>query len=189
MKKGLIVFLLTLSCLLIGTSNASAQEKFIPIKSNYNVSNPLSLNATRYNFEFTVPYGKTVTDMQANQKGSYKYFRIRLEKGTTGSDNIEFRVVGGYLGSNNNPVVDVTFGKGVVNLKSIPMIIDFKAPNAPTRSDATYTFNCNPNNLHGVSSDDYCIISSSGGLFGIQVYNGAIFGGTPFLYGGYSLEN
>ena len=96
MKKGLIVFLLTLSCLLIGTSNASAQEKFIPIKSNYNVSNPLSLNATRYNFDFTVSYGKTVTNMQANQTGSYKYFRIRLEPGTTGIDNVEFRVVGGY---------------------------------------------------------------------------------------------
>ena len=61
------------------------------------------------------------------------------------------------------------------------MIVDFKAKNAPCRSDATYCVTCPT--LAGISNDNYCVMSNSANHFGISFYNGAILGGTPTVYG------
>lgn len=183
-KKFLYAVLLLVCCMFFEVSNTSAWE---PVNSgnDWSVFSGISTRATRHNFNLSVPLWSTKTDMQSRDTGNFKYIRVRIEPATSGSDNIEFRAVGGFIA--NTPEVRLATKTISIKASKLPAIIDFKAPNATCRSDATYCVDCAV--ISGYSSNDYCAIATSNSKFGIQVYNGAILAGTQTVVGGYSLEN
>ena len=182
MKKSLYILLLIACCIFVGTTDASAQENNV---LNWNSVTNSSIRAVRNNFDFTVPYNAGyVADVSMPESGNFKYIRVRLEPGSGYGGRVNFAAVysnsfGGY--ANRLATLSNMYYSGNVNI-----IIDFKAPNATCRSDATYCVDCNI--ISGVSNADYCYMSSSGRLYGIAVQN-LTSGTEPRVYGGYSLEN
>ncbi|MCM1370520.1 MAG: hypothetical protein NC181_01320 [Clostridium sp.] len=178
MKKNLSIFLFAICFLLLGTNDAKAMET-----SNLTLNdNTISPRATRYNFDWTIKTFSSNSILAARQNGNYKYIRVRLEPGTTG-DTVDLSAIAGFTSS----VSEVTLATKTISLKSIPMIIDFRAKNAPCRDDATVCVVCDVKS--GYSSADYCVVNSSVNYVGIKAYNGALLGNNARLYGGYSLEN
>lgn len=182
MKKYLGLMMLVVCCIFVGIVDVSAQE-LNTLKWN-SVTNS-SIRAVRNNFNFTVPYGAGyVADVAMPETGNFKYIRVRLEPGSGYGDRVNFAAVysnsfGGFVG--RIATLSNMYYGGNVNI-----IIDFKAPNAPCRSDATYCVDCRT--ISGVSNEDYCYMSSSDRLYGIAVQN-LTSGTEPVVYGGYSLEN
>lgn len=181
-NKILFIIVMFVCCLFFGVNNTLAWQSINDEAYGLNV---LSSRATRHNFNLSVPLWGTKTDMKSTDIGNFKYIRVRIEPATSGSDNIEFRAVGGFV--NDTPEVRLATKTISIKASNLPAIIDFKAQNATCRSDATYCVDCSI--ISGYSSKDYCALATSSSKFGIQIYNGSILAGTQTVVGGYSLEN
>jgi hypothetical protein len=116
----------------------------------------------------------------------FKYIRVRFEPGSGYGDKIDVYAIA----SNSYQRIYLASLKGIAFSGNRSFIIDFKARNAPARSDATYTVNCNNVTSNGItySTDDYCIANESY-TYGIRIENKSVLGGNAKVYGGYSFEN
>lgn len=181
MKKRMLLFLLMVGCLFLGNVSASAQT-LSGENAEWRTANTFPTRAIRYNFDEYLNTYDTVTLTGAQEFGNFRYIRVRLEPGSGGGDTVRISAAAGVAEN----TASYTMGSEVVQPKNAPMIIDFRAPNAPERSDATHTVVCSV--INGVSSKDYCVLDNSL-FYGIRIYDGALIGGTVRVYGGYSLEN
>lgn len=181
MKKRILLFLLMLGCFILGNVKASAQT-LSGENADWRTANTFSTRAIRYNFDEYLDTYDTVIRTNAQENGNFQYIRVRLEPGSGGGDTVRISAAAGVMEN----TASYTMGSAVVKPKNAPMIIDFKAPNAPVRSEATHTINCSV--VNGVSSEDYCVLNNSL-YYGIKIYDGSLLGGTVRVYGGYSLEN
>lgn len=180
MKKKLRFFsclLIATCCFMLGLTDVGAAT-VQPRAVRHNFDFYLNSNGGVKRLDFVPSYDELETQ-------GYRYIRVRFEPGTGGGDNID---VSAFAGAYYNGKIG-TKTLHVPNL-SQGAILDFKAPNAPTRSDATYTVNCTPKTVLGrvVSTNDYCIAAVDLG-YGIEFYNGSTSGGNPRIYGGFSFEN
>lgn len=116
----------------------------------------------------------------------FRYIRVRFEPGSGHGNKINVYAIAsnGYTNINLSPKRSIDFS-GNRNF-----IIDFKAKNAPTRPDATYTIICDSVTKDGItySTNEYCI-ANDGFMYGIKIENKSLTGGNAIIYGGYSFEN
>jgi len=194
MKKFFLLVVFVLTVLSIGIKKVSAEEIFnneiemFSLPSN-NIIQPYAI---RHNFDFTVPRfaAREVIRHPLDDDGitpiRAKYIRVRLEPGSGGGDTVDFRAIA----SDGYAVRIITEKNSLPFSGNVNIIIDFKAKNAPCRDDATYCIDCpSVYDLETtISTNDYCVYDPSL-YYGIQVYNGSWFGGTPRVYGGFSFEN
>lgn len=116
----------------------------------------------------------------------FKYIRVRLETGSGYGDKIDVYAIV------SNTYIGYTLGakKGLAFSGARTYVIDFKAPNAPTRLDADITVDCSNVTQSGItySNDDYCIANENY-TYGIKFENKSVFGGKAIVKGGFSFEN
>ena len=149
--------------------------------------------AIRYNFNTSIaPMGGVYTQT-AFPIGDdnitptvFKYIRVRLETGSGYGDKIDVYAISSNTYINYN----LAAKKSLAFSGARTYIIDFKAPNAPTRSDADITINCSNVTKNGVvySDSNHCIANVNY-PYGIKFENKSIFGGNAILIGGFSFEN
>ncbi len=182
MKKQLkfvSIFLIITCCFFLGYSDASAAG--------------ISPRAIRYEFNADLPtLGGSYEQVQFPLDDSgvlptkFRYIRVRLEAGSGHGDKIDVYAIGssGYDRTKIGALKSLNFSG------DRQYVIDFKAPNAPTRSDADYTINCSqPSNYSGYLTDqNYCVANASG-YYGVRFENYSLFGGTARVVGAFSFEN
>lgn len=172
LKKMLFLFV-SLCTIFVGTTPANAA-----IRYDFNTTiAPLGGVYTKINFPIGDD-GLTPT--------LFKYIRVRLEAGSGYGDKIDVYAIVVNSG------VRYTLGSKKTLAYSGPRtyIIDFKAPNAPTRSDADITVNCSNVTNSGItySNSNYCIANTNY-TYGVRFENKSILGGNAVLIGGLSFEN
>lgn len=149
--------------------------------------------AIRYNFNATLlPITGSYTDIEfpIGDDGltptKFKYIRVRIEAGSGYGDKIDVYAIA------SNSSIKYTLGekKGLAFSGARTYIIDFKAPNAPTRSDADITVDCYNVTESGItySNSNYCIANENY-TYGIKFENKSVFGGNAIVKGGFSFEN
>lgn len=177
--KYFFLFLLFVCCMLLGFSDSKALE-ISPRAIRYDFNASLSIiNGIYQKVEY--PFDDTGSFLT-----KFRYIRVRLEKGSGYGDKIDVSAIGGIAGEK------VVLGK----LQTLDFsggreyIIDFKAPNAPERSDADFTINCSqPDAYPGILTDqNYCIANPTA-VYGVQFENHSLFGGTAKVVGAFSFEN
>lgn len=149
--------------------------------------------AIRYDFNTTIgPLGGNYTKINypIGDDGLtptlFKYIRVRLEVGSGYGDKIDVYAVA----SNSGTMHTIGTLKGLEYSGARTYIIDFKAENAPARSDANITVNCSKVTKNGItySNSNYCIANENY-TYGIKFENKSILGGNAVLIGGFSFEN
>ncbi len=174
--KKVLCFAILVMCFVVSSKNVDAMT--------------LSPRAIRYDFDTQLYFNQSYTQAQyplgddGMMNDRFRYMRVRIEAGSGHGDTIDISAVGTVTG------LKYTLGTA----KTLPFsgdrtyVIDFKAPNAPTRSDADITINCNI--IDNVSTNDYCI-SNPTGYYGIYIYNGSLSSiiNPARIVGGFSFEN
>ncbi len=181
MKKRLkrFSFLLIITCcFFVGTSDVKATSSAQARAVGHGFDETLNPRGGIKRFVY-VP---SADDLTVN---GFRYIRVKLKPGTGGGDNVDIKAIAGAY--YNSPLAKKTIH---VSNFSNGGIIDFKAKNAPTRSDATYTVDCSqPSGITStLVTNDYCVASPSLS-YGIELYNGSLFGGNAHLVGEVSFEN
>lgn len=116
----------------------------------------------------------------------FRYIRVRFEPGSGYGHKIDIYAIA----SNGYTNIILTPKKTLDFSGPRTLIVDFKAEEAPTRPDATFTVICNSVTKDGItySTKKYCI-ANDGFMYGIKIENKSLLGGNAIVYGGYSFEN
>lgn len=116
----------------------------------------------------------------------FRYIRIRFETGSGHGDNINVYAIA----SNTYTRIDLASIKKLDFSGSKTYVIDFKAPNAPTRSDADITITVPSVTKDGIvySNNDYCIANENA-TYGFIIENKSLLGGNAIIKGAFSFEN
>lgn len=116
----------------------------------------------------------------------FKYIRLRFETGSGHGDNINVYAIA----SNTYTRIDLASIKKLDFSGSKTYIIDFKAPNAPARSDADITVIVPSVSKNGIvySNNNYCIANENV-TYGFVIENKSLLGGNAVIKGAFSFEN